>query len=189
VSKRQPRLALPHGAWARPWEPADRAALVLGHRDVLVRHYASSIVEDVGRASAAIADWERAWSNGSGAAWAITAHGDSVVGSVRFGLVDEELGLASVGYWLNAQGRGHGWATAALDAATRTVFDRLGWHRVELSHALENERSCAVARRCGYVYEGIRRRAMRYAVDGRWSDEHLHARLDDDPFAGDGSEE
>jgi ribosomal-protein-alanine N-acetyltransferase len=61
------------------------------------------------------------------------------------------------------------------------VFEHLGWHRVELYHAVENGRSCAVARRAGFPFEGVMREAMRYPVDGRWSDEHLHARLVSDP--------
>jgi RimJ/RimL family protein N-acetyltransferase len=64
------------------------------------------------------------------------------------------------------------------------VFERLGWHRIELAHAVENERSCGVARRCGYLQEGVMRHAMRYAADGRWSDEHLHARLSTDAWGG-----
>ena len=65
--------------------------------------------------------------------------------------------------------------------ATRLVFDRFGWHRIELYHAVENERSCGVAKRAGYPPEGVKRSAMSYPVDGRRSDEHLHARLVSDP--------
>src|SRR5262245_46220868 len=128
----QPRLPLPGGGYARPWTPADAGALVLGHRDVLVRHYASALVDDPRTAAQRIADWNRGWADGTDAAWAVATHGDAVVGSVRFGLRDAELGIGTVGYWLDAEGRGRGWATAALEAATRTVFDRLGWQRVEL---------------------------------------------------------
>lgn len=189
MTARQPSLALPHGGWARPWTPADAAALVLGYRDELVRHYASVLIDDPVRAGEVINDWCRDWAAGTGAAWAITAHGDCVVGTVRFALTDAELGRATVGYWLTAEGRGRGLAAAALDAASRTVFDRLGWRRIELTHAVENKRSCSVARRCGYVQEGVLRQAMRYPVDGRWSDEHLHSRLSTDPINDDGSEE
>ena len=49
-------------------------------------------------------------------------------------------------------------------------------HRVG---ACRGERGLMPGRRvrAGYVYEGTLRQAMRYPVDGRWSDEHLHARL------------
>jgi RimJ/RimL family protein N-acetyltransferase len=86
-----------------------------------------------------------------------------------------------VGYWLLPEGRGRGIATSALRRTTPVVFRRLEWHRIELYHAVENKRSCGVARRSGYVAEGVMRSAMRYPADGRWSDEHLHARLVTDP--------
>jgi len=68
----------------------------------------------------------------------------------------------------------------ALDAVSAFGFGRLGLHRIELAHAVENKVSCLVAVRAGYSYEGTLRHAMRYPVDGRWSDEHLHARLTTD---------
>jgi RimJ/RimL family protein N-acetyltransferase len=150
-------------------------------RDALVRQYAGQLIDERQSALAALHTWADQWQEGQGAAWAICEPGRQVVGSVRFGMIDPELGTGSVGYWLLPVGRGHGLASNALRSATQLVFDRFGWHRVELYHAIENERSCRVAKRAGYLQEGVMRSAMRYPVDGRRSDEHLHARLITDP--------
>jgi RimJ/RimL family protein N-acetyltransferase len=41
---------------------------------------------------------------------------------------------------------------------------------------VENAASCGVARKAGFLLEGTLRESYRYA-DGRFHDEHLHARL------------
>ena len=181
--RRQPQLELTAGYRLRPWNTSDAPDMVIGMRDALIRQYAGQLIEDRRGALAALHSWSDQWQEGQGAAWAICDPGRRIVGSVRFGLIDPEIGTGSVGYWLLPEGRGRGLASGALRTATRVVFDRLGWHRVELYHAVENERSCGVAKRSGYSAEGVMRSAMRYPVDGRRSDEHLHARLSSDPPA------
>jgi ribosomal-protein-alanine N-acetyltransferase len=179
--RRQPDLELTAGYRLRPWSTSDAPDMVIGMRDALVRQYAGQLIEDRRGALAALHTWSDQWQEGRGAAWAICDPGRQIVGSLRFGLIDAEIGTGSVGYWLLPEGRGRGLASGALRTATRLVFERLNWHRVELYHAVENERSCGVAKRAGYPAEGVMRSAMRYPVDGRRSDEHLHARLRSDP--------
>ncbi|GAB6901028.1 GNAT family N-acetyltransferase [Kineosporia succinea] len=178
---RQPGQSLAYGHRLRSWTTSDAPVLVLALRDPLVRHYASVLLDDRDTALGAVHDWNGQWQDGTGAAWAITTPGDEVIGQIRFGLFDSGLGTASVGYWLLPEARGRGLATQAVARASGIVFQRLGWHRVELYHAVENTRSCGVARRSGYPLEGVMREAMRYPDDGRRSDEHLHARLVSDP--------
>jgi ribosomal-protein-alanine N-acetyltransferase len=177
----QPSVSLGGDLLLRPWRPEDVPQLLLAQRDAAVRHYAGRLLEDRETALTAVQGWIRDWYDGAGAAWAVTAPGGPILGMIRFGLIDLNLGTGSVGYWLLPEARGRGVATTALRRTTTVVFRRLEWHRIELYHAVENERSCGVARRSGYRPEGVMRGAMRYPSDGRWSDEHLHARLIDDP--------
>jgi RimJ/RimL family protein N-acetyltransferase len=182
--KRQPDRSLLDGQVLRPWTTSDAPAIQLAMRDPLVRQYASRLIDERDVALAAIHSWSDQWHHGTGAAWAVVGPGEQVLGTVRFGLIDAGLGTGSVGYWLLPEARGRGLAARALNQASAVVFSRLGWHRIELYHAVENTRSCGVARRGGYTPEGVMREAMRYPVDGRWSDEHLHARLATDPPPG-----
>lgn len=178
---RQPRFELPLGLVMRPWVQTDAPGLLLAMQDALVRHYAGFLVEDRSEALDRIQRGAGRWADGTGADWVIAGPGGDVVGSVGFGEIPSGVDCGSVGYWLLPQARGHGVASAAVRQGSRSVFGHLGWHRIELYHAIENDRSCAVARRCGFRLEGVKREAMQYPDDDRWSDEHLHARLVSDP--------
>jgi ribosomal-protein-alanine N-acetyltransferase len=178
---RQPSFNLPLGLKLRPWVQADAMAILLAMQDPLVRRYAGFLVTDRSQALARVQRSATTWADGVGAHWAIGSVAGEVLGSVGFGQLLNGVESGSVGYWLLPPARGHGVMTAAVRAGTRAAFHHLGWRRIELYHAVENERSCAVARRCGYRFEGVMRDAMRYPDDGRWSNEHLHARLITDP--------
>jgi RimJ/RimL family protein N-acetyltransferase len=180
-TRRQPTFDLPAGLRLRPWAQSDAAGMLLALLDPLVLHYAGFLVTDRNQALARIQRSASAWLDETGAHWVISTAGGEVLGSVGFGQVLGGVECGSVGYWLLPEARGRGVVTAAVRTGTRAVFEHLGWHRIELYHAVENDRSCAVARRAGYPFEGVMRDAMRYPDDGRWSDEHLHARLITDP--------
>jgi len=174
---RQPSFDLPRGLRLRPWAQLDAPGLLLAMTDPLVRHYAGFLVHDRTQALARVQRSAGAWEEEIGAHWVIAGRSGDVVGSVGYGQLLSGVESGSVGYWAIPEIRGHGVVSAAVRLSTRAVFAHLGWRRIELYHAVENERSCAVARRCGYLFEGVMRDAMRYPDDGRWSDEHLHARL------------
>lgn len=162
----------------RPWTRAD-VALVLGaFTDPAIRHYAGNLYDTAVDAKRFVDSRATSWTEGTGAAWAITSAGTgTVLGHVGLHEMDRGLRLAMVGYWLLPRARRRGVMTRTLEAVSAYAFGPLGLHRVELAHAVENAASCRVAERAGYPYEGTLRDAMCYPVDGRWSDEHLHARL------------
>jgi RimJ/RimL family protein N-acetyltransferase len=115
------------------------------------------------------------------ACWAVTDRSTGgLVGSVALNRIDAAAEGASIGYWTLPEARGHGVAAAAVRAATEWAFSSLALHRIELCHAVENEASCRVAVKASYPCEGTLRDSMRYS-DGKWHDEHLHARLATDP--------
>ena len=182
--RRQPGAELPLGLRLRGWRVDDAPGLLLALRDPLVQRYNGFLVRDRAEAELRVQRYAASWPDGDGAAWVVSDAAGSVLGAVRFGLVDRELGCGMVGYWLLPEIRGAGVVSSAVRFGSRLVLEQLGWHRVELRHAVENEASCAVARRCGYPLEGVLRDAMRYPSDGRWSDEHLHARVAGDPEPG-----
>ncbi len=162
----------------RPWTLRDADQVLSAFADPAIRHYAGNLYDTAADAERFVTSRSRSWDDGTGASWAITAAATrTVLGHVGLHEMDPGLELAMVGYWLLPRARGRGVMTVALDAVSAFGFGRLGLHRIELAHAVENTASCLVAVRAGYSYEGTLRHAMRYPVDGRWSDEHLHARL------------
>lgn len=114
------------------------------------------------------------------ASWVVRDLDGALIGQVSLHQIDPHNAAAEVGYWLTPAGRGRGVATASLSAAARYAFDVLELVRVELFHAVENEASCRVATRAGFLLEGTARQSFVYG-DGLRHDEHLHARLATDP--------
>jgi RimJ/RimL family protein N-acetyltransferase len=120
-----------------------------------------------------------AWSD-EHCSWVVRDLDGTVIGQVSLHQIDPVNGSGEVGYWLTPAGRGRGVATAALAVAARFAFDVVELARVELFHAVENEASCRVAERAGFLLEGTARQSFVYG-DGLRHDEHLHARLATDP--------
>ena len=123
----------------------------------------------------------RDWSRGDHATWCVVGGPDGeLLGSVSLHRIDRDERDAEVGYWTAPAARGRGIAVRAVEAALRWGFTGLGLQRVQLFHAVENLASARVAEKAAFTREGRLRRSHRYG-DGRWHDELLWSRLDDDP--------
>ncbi|MFI6847674.1 GNAT family N-acetyltransferase [Kitasatospora sp. NBC_00085] len=121
------------------------------------------------------------WESGNTAAFAVLdAADDALLGNVALRWVDRADGLAMIGYWLRPGARGRGAATRATRAVTGWGIATADTRRIEIAHAVGNDASCRVADRCGYPAEGTLRASYRFG-DGKYHDEHLHARLATDP--------
>jgi RimJ/RimL family protein N-acetyltransferase len=100
------------------------------------------------------------WRTGTSATFAVRVEGiDGAVGGigVRF-LTDLDEGCAEVGYWVGAEARGRGVATAATRLAARWAFETVpGLERLQLRAALENAASNRVAEKAGFTREGVLR--------------------------------
>lgn len=90
-----------------------------------------------------------------------------VVGSLDMRINNMRSG--HVGYWVAADVRGRGVATAALSALARWAFDDVGLQRLELVTDPENRASQRVAEKVGFKREGVMRSGLEYQ-DGRRRD-------------------
>ena len=63
----------------------------------------------------------------------------------------------SVGYWLLPEARGKGFATRSVQLVSRWALADLGMARLSVSIEPSNDRSLGVAKRSGFVREGILR--------------------------------
>lgn len=166
------------GVVLRPFTAGDVPALAAAFADPDVQRWNPGPGDEAG-----VRAWlERRndWSDGTHASWAVGDAAGALLGSVSLHALDADQRDIEVGYWTAPWARGRGTTTRAVRAAVGVAFTALGLHRVHLLHAVENEASCRVAQRSGFTLEGRLRRSYRYP-DGRWHDEHLHARLEDDP--------
>jgi RimJ/RimL family protein N-acetyltransferase len=80
-----------------------------------------------------------------------------------------------LGYIVDAAERGRGVATAILHELTLWAFTELEPVRVELLISAMNQPSQAVARHCGYTYEGTLR--SKFMKAGVWEDTMVWSRL------------
>jgi ribosomal-protein-serine acetyltransferase len=72
-----------------------------------------------------------------------------------------------IGYWIGGDYEGRGLVTRAAAALLDQAFGPLGLERVSLHTDPANERSRAVARRLGFVQEGIIRQGTAFAGERR----------------------
>jgi RimJ/RimL family protein N-acetyltransferase len=93
--------------------------------------------------------------------------------------IDRETETAELGYVVVPEARGRGVATEALRLLTELAFAELAMARLELMIVVHNEASKIVARRCGYVREGVLRSA--HFKQGRREDTEIWSRLATDP--------
>ncbi len=71
--------------------------------------------------------------------------------------IDWQVGKFETGYWVRTKFMGQGFVTEAVNGITAFAFKHLHANRVEIRCDAQNIRSAAVAKRCGFLLEGILR--------------------------------
>jgi RimJ/RimL family protein N-acetyltransferase len=78
-------------------------------------------------------------------------------GALSFHTLVLDEAKAEIGYWLTADARGKGIATAATKLLTGYGFETIGFHRIEALVVESNKPSLKVLANAGYEQEGILR--------------------------------
>ncbi|GAB3836195.1 GNAT family N-acetyltransferase [Hymenobacter jeollabukensis] len=151
----------------RPWHPDEAPAvlqLIEQDRARLTRDFPKTTraVQDEASARVFIEIWDADWLIGKGIQFGIWPQGaEAPVGFVSVRNIEWEVPKAELAYLLSraAEGQGlmHEAATAVIDWAFRT----LGLERVYCHADPENQRSAALAQRCGLRREGLLRNNFR----------------------------
>lgn len=81
---------------------------------------------------------------------------DEHLGGVGPNKFDWKAKTCEIGYWLRTDRVGRGIMSEALSAVV-DAYAKIGLRRIEVRCDIENTRSAAVAERCGFQLEGIRR--------------------------------
>ena len=127
---------------------------------------------------AAIERWTQQWSEGgSTRAFASRdARTRRLVGGCEVRL--KPNGVGEMSYWTFPADRGQGFASRAVRLACAFAFAELAVERMEIYVAVDNLASRGVARRAGFVEEGVLRGLLRFD-EGR-QDAVLYSRLSTD---------
>ncbi|MBQ8381600.1 MAG: GNAT family N-acetyltransferase [Clostridia bacterium] len=111
--------------------------------------------------------------------WAIVEKDSGrMIGTCGFTRLAKQHALGEVGYVLNPDYHGRGYATEAVRAVIAFGFENLELHRIEGRYMVENTPSRRVMERCGLSFEGVWRESM--LVKGRYRDIGVCALLRDD---------
>lgn len=86
-------------------------------------------------------------------------YGGQLVGCIGYNEVNRFHRFAKIGYWLSAHMQGKGIMTQTCEAMVRYGFQELNMNRLEIRVATENQKSQAIPKRLGFVYEGAIRQA------------------------------
>ena len=114
------------------------------------------------------------WQSDEGYVFGIFVHDDALVGNVVLRNVARGAWQnATLGYWVDEDLRGRGYATEAVRLALILAFGPIGLHRVQAGTLLHNEASMQVLKKAGFRFEGISERYLQ--IDGRWEDHNMYA--------------
>lgn len=111
----------------------------------------------------------RRWLEGSELPVAIAVLADDqwwLVGSLGL-RIDRYARSGDIGYWIDGAHEGRGLTTKAAAAVLDEAFGRLGLDKVTLHTEVGNDRSRALARRLGFVEEGVLREAIAFPNERR----------------------
>jgi len=100
-----------------------------------------------------------------------------IVGCIGLILRDLEVPYYEIGYWVRSSERGRGYITEAVNLLSSYAGAILGARRLEIRVSGRNQRSRAVAERCGYRLEAILHQSRR-TPDGQLDDTLVFCRLD-----------
>ncbi len=123
---------------------------------------------------------ERSYRRGELADWAIEKDG-KMIGTAGFASVDLENNSVEIGYVLNPDYWGNGYAREALGTVTRIAFEELGVHRIQLRIMEGNTPSENVALACGYRKEGTLRDLL--LVKNEYRTIHFYSLVSSEYFA------
>lgn len=170
----QPRVTVDEELALRPWEHGDAPAVLAAFSDPDIIRWHTRRLTTLDEATTWIETNIAAWTSERSSSWAIVdVSNEQVLGRTALHTQLED-GTAEIAYWVLPGARRRGVAARAAIAATAWGH-AFGFHRIELEHSIHNQASCEVAKRAGFLVEGVKRASQLHA-DGA-HDMHLHSHL------------
>ncbi|MBB3072738.1 ribosomal-protein-alanine N-acetyltransferase [Paenibacillus baekrokdamisoli] len=99
---------------------------------------------------------------------------DKVVGRIALtGIARGFFQNAYLGYYIDQEYNGKGYATAAVSLCLKIAFNEIGLHRVEAGVIPRNLPSIRVLEKAGFRHEGLAKTYLK--INGTWEDHAIYA--------------
>jgi len=143
----------------RAWSMDDAAAVTAAVQDPEIPRFMgippNHTIEGVRRWLGGVPD---GFESGTSASFAIVSSASgALLGSVGIERSSDDPQIGEIGYWVAAEARRCGVAGAAVGLLVRWAFITMQLARIEITTHPDNVASLAVARKCGFVAEGVLR--------------------------------
>ncbi len=158
------------GLLLRPLSTADADAIRQACEDMLFQRWLPwrSGGYDAGRAEEFTAEYAaQRWASGE-PIWALCKVSDPTALIGVLDLRNRGQGAWEIGYWMTSDARGRGWMITANHLAINAAFTALGARRIMHYARVGNAQSRKVARKLGFVPEGVRRKPVDGGVERQW---------------------
>ena len=138
----------------RPWRCEDLPALIAAHQDPVLRRWLSTTLADETQAQQWLGVQAAGWTAATRFSFAVVTDADDHLPLGHVAVTVGGANVAEVGYWTAAHARGQGVAARALETVSRWALRTqkiVPLTRLDLFHADDNQASCRVAAKCGYL--------------------------------------
>lgn len=108
---------------------------------------------------------------------AFNKQSNQLIGAASFHHMDWDVPKGRIGYFVDANCTGNGYATELANIMTRLAFERMNLARFELRAATENPASNIIAKKLGYSLSGTLEK-NKISVNGKLWDINIYARSD-----------
>lgn len=109
-----------------------------------------------------ISEWIEKYKNQDFYQWAIVPKRENeVIGSISVVQLNEQVGIASIGYCIGSKWWNMGYTSEAFSSIISFLFKEVEIQRIEALHDPNNPNSGKVMKKCGLQYEGTLRKASK----------------------------
>ena len=145
-----------------------------------VKYVTWSAHKNIDETKKVVSDWISEYKNSNCYRWMITLKSDeSVIGNIDVIDLSEENECCEIGYILSKKYWNKGYMTEALHNVLSYLFRKVGFHRIQLRHDVDNAASGRVMEKNGLKFEGVIRDA-RKTNTGSWCNTSLYSILNNE---------
>lgn len=120
-------------------------------------------------------DCEKKWKERVDFTYVIATRKIPFMGTIS-ATVNENNKRVEIGYWISTKYAGNGYMQEAVLLLEKEFFG-LGFNRIFIRTDVLNTKSANVAKKCGYVFEGVSRQSLWVAAEKRYADVNFFSKL------------